>query len=93
MTQINVNDPNGSPVRDTGDTAAAGINFLAVVVVAVVAIALLWFLFTGPFSFSRSGATPSANPPARQERTDVNVNLPKVEVNPPAQQPSIPSKP
>ncbi len=93
MSQINVNDRTGSTAGDGGGTAAAGINFLAVVVVAVVAIAVLWFLFTGPLSSPRSGTAPGPNPPAQQERTDVNVNLPKVEVNPPAQQPAAPSKP
>jgi hypothetical protein len=81
MSQINVN-PGGAPVReDSGDrTAAAGINFAAMLIVLAIVVAVLWFLFSGPVgTFFRGG------------NVDVNVNTPS---NPPAQtQPAQPSAP
>ena len=64
MSQVNVN-PSGPPVReDSGDRAtAAGINFLTVVVVLAVVVALLWFLFSGPIGGLVRGTS------------DVNVNV------------------
>ena len=64
MSQVNVN-PSGPPVReDSGDrAAAAGINFLTVVVVLAVVVALLWFLFSGPVGGLFRGTS------------DVNVNV------------------
>ncbi len=50
MSQVNINDPRGSEDRFDGDaTAAAGINFMTVIIVgAIVIIALLalYWLFT-----------------------------------------------
>ena len=64
MSQVNIN-PSGPPVRDdSGDrTAAAGINFLTVVVVLAVVVALLWFVFSGPIGGLFRGTS------------DVNVNV------------------
>jgi hypothetical protein len=64
MSQVNVN-PSGPPVReDSGDrAAAAGINFLTIVVVLAVVVALLWFLFSGPVGGLFRGTS------------DVNVNV------------------
>jgi hypothetical protein len=79
MSQVNVN-PGGPPLReDTGDrTAAAGINFAAVLIVLAVVVVVLWFLFSGPIgTFFRGGTT------------NINVNTPG---NPPAQtQPAQPT--
>jgi hypothetical protein len=81
MSQINVN-PGGPPVReDAGDrTAAAGINFMAMLLVLLVVVAVLWFVFSGSLgSLFRSG------------NVDVNINTPS---NPPAQtQPAAPAAP
>jgi hypothetical protein len=96
MSQINVNGPDhGHTTTDSGDrTAAAGINFLTVLVVLAVVVAILWFLFTGPFrgGFGWGGdrdTNINVNPPAQQQPPNINVNPPNVNVNPPAQ----PSKP
>jgi hypothetical protein len=64
MSQVNIN-PSGPPVRDDGGdrTAAAGINFLTVIVVLAVVVALLWFLFSGPVGGLFRGTS------------DVNVNV------------------
>ena len=64
MSQINVN-PSGPPVRDDGGdrATAAGINFLTVVVVLAVVVALLWFVFSGPVGGLFRGTS------------DVNVNV------------------
>ena len=64
MSQVNVN-PSGPPVRDDGGdrAAAAGINFLTVVVVLAVVVALLWFVFSGPIGGLFRGTS------------DVNVNV------------------
>jgi hypothetical protein len=80
MSQVNVN-PGGAPVRDDvgGDrTAAAGINFVTVIIVLAVVVAVLWFLFAGPVgSFFRGGTM------------DVNVNTP-AQTQPAPAQPSAP---
>src|SRR3712207_8625080 len=64
MSQVNVN-PSGPPVRDDGGdrAAAAGINFLTVIVVLAVVVALLWFLFSGPIRGLFRGTS------------DVNINV------------------
>lgn len=83
MSQINVNPPptvvdgRGSSDR----TAAAGINFLTVLVVLVVLAVLAWFLFTGPLAslaggVGRGDTNINVNPPAQQ--------APNITVNPPA---------
>jgi len=79
MSQVNVN-PGGPPVsEDTGDrTSAAGINFATMLIVLAIVVAVLWFLFTGPFGALFHGGN-----------ANINVNTPG---NPPAQtQPSQPS--
>src|SRR4051794_7907864 len=93
MPEININNPAPSTERvDSGGdrTAAAGINFLTVIVVLAGVAAVLWFLFTGPFrnGFSSGGQTNvNVNPPAQQAQ-NVNANPPQVNVNPPANPPS-----
>jgi len=80
VSQVNVN-PGGAPVReDTGDrTAAAGINFAAMLIVLAVVVAVLWFLFSGPVGNLFRGGD-----------MNVNVNTP----NTPSQtQPARPSEP
>ena len=64
MSQVNIN-PSGPPVRDDGGdrAAAAGINFLTVIVVLAVVVALLWFLFSGPVGGLFRGTS------------DVNINV------------------
>ena len=64
MSQVNVN-PSGPPLRDDGGdrAAAAGINFLTVIVVLAVVVALLWFLFSGPVGGLFRGTS------------DVNINV------------------
>jgi hypothetical protein len=93
--QINVN-PGGTSEGSSGDrTAAAGINFLAVVLVLVVTVAVLWFLFTGPLrsGFGGSNTNVQVNPPAQQAPPpNVNVNPPSNPVNPPSK-PSNPVNP
>ncbi len=65
MSQINVN-PSGT---DSGDrTAAAGINFMTVLIVLLVLLAVAWFLFAGPGRAIFGGGTynvnVNTNPPA-----------------------------
>ena len=64
MSQVNIN-PSGPSVRDDGGdrAAAAGINFLTVIVVLAVVVALLWFLFSGPVGGLFRGTS------------DVNINV------------------
>ena len=96
MPEININNPSSGSgtVESGGDrTSAAGINFLTVVLVLAVLAAVVWFLFTGPFrnGFSSSGpSNVNVNTPAQQAPpSNVNVNPPQVNVNPPA----APAKP
>jgi hypothetical protein len=97
MSQINVNSPG--PVDEGERATSAGAGMLAVVLALVVAGVVLWLLFSGMFSGpSASSTNVNVNPPAQtqpaQERNNpsVNINVPKVEVNP--QQPAAPaSKP
>jgi hypothetical protein len=90
MPEININNPapSSGTVDSGGDrTAAAGINFLTVIVVLAVVAAVLWFLFTGPFrnGFSSGPTNVNVNPPAQQSPpNNVNVNPPQVNVNPPS---------
>jgi hypothetical protein len=65
MSQINVT-PGGT---DGGDrTAAAGINFMTVLIVLLVLLAAAWFLFAGPGRAIFGGGTynvnVNTNPPA-----------------------------
>src|SRR5919199_3103933 len=65
MSQVNVN-PTGT---DGGDrTAAAGINFMTVLIVLLVLLAAAWFLFAGPGRAIFGGGTynvnVNTNPPA-----------------------------
>jgi hypothetical protein len=93
MGQVNV---NRSP--DTGDrSAAAGINFLTVLLVLLAVGVLLWFLFTGPLRTSGGGTAsppqqqaPAVNPP-QQQAPNINIEVPQpappnINVNPPGQQ-------
>lgn len=91
MSQINVNSP--APVDEGGRATSAGAGMLAVVLAIVVAVVVIWLLFSGLFSGPSSSTTNvNVNPPAQQkDAPSVNINVPKVEVNP--QQPAAPSKP
>lgn len=87
MSQVNVNSPTPVVEDTAGDrSAAAGINFVTVLVVLAVLAVLAWFLFTGPLRSMTGGATPGSstnvtvNPPAQQ--------APNVTINPPAQPPA-----
>lgn len=97
MSQINVNTP--APVDEASRTTSAGAGMLAVILALVVAVVVVWMLFSGVFSGPSSSTTNvNVNPPAQtKENPSVNINVPKVEVNPPAQQaptkPEAPSKP
>jgi hypothetical protein len=87
VSQINVNPGSDPTPTSSGDrTAAAGINFLTVIVVLAVVIALLWFLFTGPLRSGFGGGPTNieVNPPAQQAPPpNINVNPPSAPVNPP----------
>ena len=87
MSQVNVNAP--PPAVDEhahshGDrTAAAGVNFLTVLLVLGALAVLAWFLFTGPLASMTGGGTGTGN-------TNINVNppaqqAPNIQVNPPSQ--------
>ena len=95
MSQINVNSP--TPVDEGGRATSAGAGMLAVVLAIVVAVVVVWLLFSGLFSGPRSNTTnidvnpPAQTQPAQKDGPSVNINVPKVEVNP--QQPAAPSKP
>ncbi len=72
MSQININPSSGAPVPpDNGDrTAAAGINFLTVIVVLGFVVAVLWFLFSGPIGGLLRGTSDvniNVNPPAQTQ--------------------------
>src|SRR3954454_13554574 len=85
MTQINVNSPDPGPPNDPDHTGAASFNFLTVVAVLLVVVAVLWFLFTGPFrsGFGGSSTNVNVNPPAQQAPPpNINVNPPSINVNP-----------
>src|SRR4051794_3254279 len=101
MSQINVN--SGPPV-DTGERSGSGFNMIAVVLVLVVAVVVVWLLFAGLFGSggSTTNNTTNVNPPAQSQPAqkdgpNVNINLPKVDVNTPSQpsapQPAAPAKP
>jgi hypothetical protein len=94
VSQINVNP---GTERSSGDrTAAAGINFLTVLVVLAVVVAILWFLFTGPFrsGFGGSNTNIQVNPPAQQAPPpSINVNPPSAPANPPSNPVSPPQAP
>jgi hypothetical protein len=100
MSQINVNSP--APVDGEKRATSAGVGILAIVLVAIVAVVVLWLLFSGLFAGPSSSTTnvnvnPPAQPaqerPAQKDSPSININVPKIEVNPPAQQPAAPSKP
>jgi len=82
MSQINVN-PSGPPLRENGGdrTAAAGINFLTVIVVLAVVVALLWFLFSGSLGGLFRGTS------------DVNINVNTPAQSAPAQTAPAPAAP
>ena len=92
MSQININSP--APIDEGSRTTSAGAGMLAVILAIIVAGVVMWFLFSGMFSGGSSSTTNvNVNPPAQQkENPSVNINVPKVEVNPPAQ-PAAPAKP
>ena len=97
MSQINVN--SGPPVDTTERTTSAGFGMMAVVLALIVAVVVVWLLFSGLFA----GPSPTTNnvnvnppaqsQPAQKDGPNVNINLPKVDVNTPAQQPAAPAKP
>ena len=102
MSQINVN--SGPPVDSEDRGGAAGFNMLAVVLVLVVAVVVVWLLFAGLFGSGGSTTNvTNVNPPAQtqpaqsqpaqpgsKDGPNVNINLPKVDVNTPGQQQSAP---
>src|SRR4051794_41204655 len=97
MSQINV---NSAPPVDDGTRASSNAGVMVAVVLAlVVAVAVVWLLFSGLFSGPSSSTTnvnvqpPAQSQPAQKEPSSVNINLPKVDVNTPAQQPAAPAKP
>jgi hypothetical protein len=95
VSQINVN-PGSETSTSEDRSAAAGINFLTVFVVLAVVIALLWFLFTGPFrsGFGGGNTNIEVNPPAQQAPPpNINVNPPSNPVNPPSNPVNPPSNP
>jgi hypothetical protein len=93
MSQINVN--SGPPV-DTEARSGAGFNMLAVVLVLIVAVVVIWLLFAGLFGSGGSTTNvtnvnpPAQTQPASKDGPNVNINLPKVDVNTPGQQQSAP---
>ena len=101
MSQINVN--SGPPVDTEERSASAGFGMLAVVLALVVAVVVVWLLFSGLFSGPSSTTNnvnvnpPAQTQPAQKDGPNVNINLPKVDVNTPAQQPAqqpaAPAKP
>ena len=97
MSQINVNSP--TPVDEGERATSAGAGMLAVVLAIVVAVVVVWLLFSGLFSGPSSSTTnvnvnpPAQTQPAQKDGPSVNINVPKVEVNPQPQQPAAPSKP
>ncbi len=96
MAQINVN--NTPPVDESARTTGAGATMLAVVLALVVAGAVLWMLFSGMFSGAGSNSTnvnvnpPAQSAPAQKDGPDININVPKVDVNT-STQPAAPAKP
>lgn len=99
MSQINVN--SGPPVDSEDRSGAAGFNMLAVVLVLVVAVVVVWLLFAGLFGSGGSTTNvtnvnppaqsqPAQTQPASKDGPNVNINLPKVDVNTPGQQQSAP---
>ncbi|MFN8634780.1 MAG: hypothetical protein U0893_13065 [Chloroflexota bacterium] len=97
MSQINVNSP--TPVDDGERATSAGFGMIAVILAIIVAVVVVWLLFAGLFSGPSSSTTsvnvspPAQSQPAQKDSPSVNINVPKVEVNPPAQQPAAPAKP
>lgn len=96
MSQVNVNSP--TPVDEGERATSAGAGMLAVVLAIVVAAVVIWLLFSGLFSGPSSSSTnvnvnpPAQTQPAQKDNPSININVPKVEVNP--QQPAAPaSKP
>jgi hypothetical protein len=97
MSQINVN--SGPPVDTTERSTSAGFGMMAVVLALIVAVVVVWLLFSGLFGGSSSTTNnvnvnpPAQSQPAQKDGPNVNINLPKVDVNAPAQQPAAPAKP
>ena len=95
MSQINVN--SGPPVDSTERTTSAGFGMMAVVLALIVAVVVVWLLFSGLFAGPSTNNVnvnpPAQSQPAQKDGPNVNINLPKVDVNAPAQQPAAPSKP
>ena len=96
MSQINVNAP--PPVYGRERTTSSGAGMLAVVLALVVAAVVIWMLFSGMFSGAGSSSTnvnvnpPAQSQPAQKDGGTININVPKVEVNPQSQ-PAAPAKP
>jgi hypothetical protein len=94
VSQINVN--SGPPVDTEERSSRAGFNMLAVVLVLIVAVVVVWLLFAGLFGSGGSTTNvTNVNPPAQtqpgsKDGPNVNINLPKVDVNTPGQQQSAP---
>src|SRR5215218_9171779 len=97
MSQINVN--NEPPVDTTERSTSAGFGMMAVVLALIVAVVVVWLLFSGLFGGSSSSTNnvnvnpPAQSQPPQKDGPSVNINLPKVDVNAPAQQPAAPAKP
>ena len=102
MSQVNVN--SGPPVDSTERSTSAGFGMMAVVLALIVAVVVIWLLFSGLFGGAGSTTNnvnvnppaqtqPAQSQPAQKDGPNVNINLPKVDVNAPAQQPAAPAKP
>jgi hypothetical protein len=98
MSQINVN--SGPPVETESRSTAAGFNMIAVALALIVAVVVIWLLFSGLFAGPSSTTNnvnvnpPAQTQPAQKDGPNVNINLPKVDVNAPSQQqPAAPAKP
>jgi hypothetical protein len=94
MSQINVN--SGPPVDTEERSTRAGFNMVAVVLALIVAVVVIWLLFAGLFGSGGSTTNvtnvnpPAQSQPAQKDGPNVNINLPKVDVNTPGQQQSAP---
>jgi hypothetical protein len=97
MSQINVN--SGPPVDQGERASSAGFGMIAVILAVIVALVVMWLLLSGLFSGPGPSTTnvnvnpPSQSQPAQKDGPSVNINVPKVEVNPSNQQPAAPAKP
>jgi hypothetical protein len=83
MGQVNVNTPGGG-----GDTSGStGVNLAVVLIIGIIALVVLWFLFTGPWAGVFGGTTNvTVNPPATAQpaKPAATVGVPSVPTMAPA---------